>query len=286
MIRSNTTRADVAAHYDELDPFYRRLWGEHVHHGLWETGRETPLEAVAKLSRMVAARAAIRAGDRVCDVGCGYGATARLLAAEFGAQVTGITVSEKQHAAAAAAGGAEFVLGDWLENVFPDAGFDAAIAIESTEHLPDVAKGIREMARVLMPGGRLVICAWMAGPSPRAWQRRHLLEPVCREGRLVGMGDEADYRAWIADAGLELRRVEDLSRQVRRTWPLCIRRTAAGFFRDAGLRRYLLDDHRRNRVFARTLVRIWLAYLAGALRYAVFTAVKPDGSAGTPRRLG
>ncbi|MCW1924596.1 methyltransferase domain-containing protein [Luteolibacter arcticus] len=279
MIHTDTTGADVASHYDELDPFYRRLWGEHVHHGLWETGRESPLEAVAQLSRHVAIRAEIKAGQRVCDVGCGYGATARLLAADYGARVTGITISPKQHAAAASAGGAEFVLGDWLENDFPTASLDAVIAIESTEHLPDVARGIAEMARVLVPGGRLVICAWMAGPAPRAWERRQLLEPICREGRLIGMGNEADYRRWLADAGLELQTVEDISRKVRRTWPICIRRTISAFFRDAELRRYLLDDHERNRIFAVTLVRIWIAYLTGALHYTVFTAMKPAGSA-------
>jgi len=32
--------ADVARHYDEVDPFYRELWGEHLHHGLWLTGDE------------------------------------------------------------------------------------------------------------------------------------------------------------------------------------------------------------------------------------------------------
>lgn len=275
MIHTDTTGDDVAAHYDELDPFYRSLWGEHVHHGLWETGRESPLEAVATLSRFVARRAELENGDRVCDVGCGYGATARLLGSEYGAQVTGITISPKQHAAAAAAGGAAFVLGDWLENDFPNESFDAVIAIESTEHLPDVAKGIHEMARVLIPGGRLVICAWMAGPSPREWERRHLLEPICREGRLVGMGNEEDYRRWIAGAGLELQSTDDLSRQVRRTWPICIRRTIGALFRDPELRRFLLDDHERNRVFAITLMRIWIAYLTGALRYTVFTASKP-----------
>ncbi|MBW8754357.1 MAG: SAM-dependent methyltransferase, partial [Sphingomonadales bacterium] len=36
------TAAGVALHYDELDPAYRRIWGEHVHHGYWLTGRETP----------------------------------------------------------------------------------------------------------------------------------------------------------------------------------------------------------------------------------------------------
>ena len=32
----------VASHYDELDRFYRDIWGEHVHHGLWLRGEETP----------------------------------------------------------------------------------------------------------------------------------------------------------------------------------------------------------------------------------------------------
>ncbi|MCW1885853.1 methyltransferase domain-containing protein [Luteolibacter flavescens] len=277
MAPTDETGGDVASHYDELDPVYRSLWGEHVHHGLWETGSESPLEAVAKLSRHVATRAAIKAGDRVCDVGCGYGATARMIAAEYGAQVTGITISPKQHAAAAATAGhgTDFVLGDWMRNDFPCGSFDVVIAIESTEHLPDVARGIAEMARVLVPGGRVVISAWMASSAPREWQRRHLLDPVRREGRLSGMGAEEDYQRWIADAGLELRSAEDLSKKVRRTWPATIRQTIAGFFRDAGLRRYLLKDHPRNLAFALTLLRVWLAYLTGAMRYVVFTAEKP-----------
>ena len=276
MISAATTGEAVASHYDELDPYYRSLWGQHVHHGLWESGRESPQEAAVGLSHLVAKRARIREGVRVCDVGCGYGATARLLASEYGARVTGITVSRKQYEEAVdrSDGNPDFVLRDWMENDFPAETFDAVIAIESTEHLPDVAHGIREMSRVLLPGGRLVICAWMAGPHPAAWQVRHLLEPICREGCLVGMGDAEDYHRWIAEAGLSMETVEDLSRQVRRTWPICIRRTFAGFFTDPSLRRYLLGNVGRNRIFAVTLVRIWIAYLTGAMRYVVFTATQ------------
>lgn len=36
--------AGVAGHYDALDVFYRDLWGERLHHGLWLTGRETPAQ--------------------------------------------------------------------------------------------------------------------------------------------------------------------------------------------------------------------------------------------------
>ncbi|QJE95478.1 SAM-dependent methyltransferase [Luteolibacter luteus] len=277
MISAATTGEAVASHYDELDPFYRSLWGEHVHHGLWESGRESSVEAVTALSRRVALRAEIKPGQRVCDVGCGYGGTARLLAREYGAEVIGITVSRKQYEGALSEGGENprFLLGDWMENDLPAESFDAVIAIESTEHLPDVAQGIREMARVLVPGGRLAICAWMAGPAPKKWERRHLLEPICREGCLVGMGNEADYQKWIADAGLSLTGSENLSNKVRRTWPTCIWRTMVSFFEDEETRRFLLDDHERNRVFALTLMRIWMAYLTGAMQYVIFSAEKP-----------
>src|ERR1700723_2703420 len=78
------TTASVAAHYDELDGFYREIWGEHVHHGYWETGRETATEAVVSLIELLADRLRLTSGLRVCDIGCGYGATARYLAAKHG----------------------------------------------------------------------------------------------------------------------------------------------------------------------------------------------------------
>ncbi len=49
----------VARHYDALDELYRRVWGEHVHHGLWRTGKESPTEAVEQLVELVAAEAGI-----------------------------------------------------------------------------------------------------------------------------------------------------------------------------------------------------------------------------------
>src|SRR5690348_14098488 len=87
---------DVAAHYDDLDRFYRTVWGEHVHHGLWHKGDESPEEAAAALTRHVGDRLALRRGVRVCDIGCGYGASARLLESRHGVRVTGFTVSAAQ----------------------------------------------------------------------------------------------------------------------------------------------------------------------------------------------
>jgi tocopherol O-methyltransferase len=53
---SKQAPGDVAAHYDTLDQFYREIWGEHVHHGYWRTGHETPEDAAAALVELVADR--------------------------------------------------------------------------------------------------------------------------------------------------------------------------------------------------------------------------------------
>lgn len=272
------TLPDVARHYDDLDRFYRELWGEHVHHGLWLTGDETPEEAVVALTRLVCERAGVHAGQRVCDVGCGYGATARQLVRTCGAEVTAITLSAVQHAYAVrvdpSTHNPHYLLGDWLANTLPDASFDAVVAIESTEHMADKAACVAQMARVLRPGGRLVICAWLARDDATPAQVRWLLEPICREGRLPGMGSEAEYRALLAAAGLVVERAEEVSAQVRRTWPIVLRRLAAGILRHPSYRRYLMSASRRERVFAITVMRIWAAYAVGAMRYVILSARK------------
>jgi tocopherol O-methyltransferase len=261
----------VADHYDELDPFYREVWGEHVHHGLWRSGRETRGEAVRALSLAVADRLAIGEGHRLVDIGCGYGATARLLATRFGAEVTGFTVARAQAEHAAPADGVTILHRDWLANGLADGGFDGAYAIESSEHMTDKPRFFAEAWRVLRPGGRLVVCAWLAAERPRAWEVRHLLEPICCEGRLPSMGSESDYRAMAAAAGFATIGFSDVSGQVRRTWDIIIADVARRLVTSACYRRFLRDARANNRIFVATLPRLALAYRMGAMRYAIFT---------------
>jgi tocopherol O-methyltransferase len=272
--------AEVAGHYDDLDWAYREIWGEHLHHGLWVTGRETVGQAVRALADRVADAAAIGRGDSVCDVGCGYGATARHLRRTRGARVTGITLSALQHREAQRLGagldGVVVRLGDWLDNGLPSASFDSAIAIESTEHMADKERCFAEARRVLRPGGRFAVAAWLAADRPRRWEVRHLLEPICAEGRLPGLGSAADYRRLLETAGLALCEEQDLTPGVKRTWSICIRRTLVRAVRDHRLRAYLLAPagRSRNRDFLPALFRIRLAYETGAMRYGLFAAVR------------
>ena len=278
MITAAVTQGEVARHYDDLDRFYRRIWGEHVHHGFWGRGARSPAKAAEHLVDLVAERLALRPGEDVCDIGCGYGATARRLAAQHDVRVTGVTLSAAQLAAAAPGATPDnprLLLLDWLANPFPDGAFDAAVAIESSEHMPDLARFYAEAARTLRPGGRFVLCAWLAAEQPRAWARRLLLEPICREGRLAQLATAAEHRARLERAGFRVRAVVDISRDVARTWTICAARAAALIATDRDARRFVLAPGEPNRVFVLTLARLRLAYAVGALRYAVITAEKP-----------
>lgn len=273
MISAEVTREAVASHYDELDHFYRDVWGDHVHHGLWLRGNETREEAVQQLVDLVARELRLTPGMRVCDIGCGYGATARELAMR-GAEVTGITISPAQFAVAQEEGRAHFLLGDWLTNDLPNESFDAAYAIESSEHMPDIRRFFTQANRVLRTGGRLVVCAWLSADNPSPTQKSWLLEPICREGRMPIMGTVADYRSLGAEAGFKMEHFEDVTKAVARTWPAIVRRLIGKLLSDPAYLKFLFRRHAHNRIFALTIFRIWIAYRVGAMRYGVFTLVK------------
>ena len=279
MIISSAGIADldaVAAHYDELDDLYRDLWGTSLHHGYWISGNESPEQAVANLTRLVAEHARIHPDEHVCDLGCGYGAVALMLNREYRARVSGITISRAQfrYAAAAAAGNCavEFFHRNAMHSGFASESFDAAIAIESSEHMPDKARFFAEAHRLLRPGARFVVVAWLTRDRPGPRESKHLLEPICREGRLPGMASGAEYRSMLEHAGFRDLTILDLTERVKKTWSVCALRLARRFVVDPALRRRLRDPLFTNRSFAKSIFRIRLAYETGAMRYGLFAA--------------
>lgn len=270
----------VARHYDLLDPWYRGLWGEHLHHGLWET-REEPLEtAVRRLAELAARHAGAGPAVRVLDLGCGYGGTSRLLAAEYGARVTGVTLSPVQYARAVAStsdGNPAFLLADWLPDGagLPDAAFDAVVAIESFSHMADADRALAEIHRVLRPGGRLVVLDWLAGPRPRGLVRRALLGPIARDALVPGLRSAHATRSLLARAGFSVIEAEDLSRQVRPTWGTGLTRVGRRALTDPGTRAMLRDRAAPARSFVGAMARIAMGFRTGAFRYGLVTAERP-----------
>ena len=267
----------MSDHFDPLHRWYRSIWGDHLHHGLWLAGTETLAEAKRNLVIEVACLARIREGTRVCDVGCGYGGTSCMLADEFKSRVTGITDSKEQFKflEETTSDNPGFRLENWLENRLTNESFDVVLAIETTPHFCDPRHGIAEMGRVLVQGGRLVISTWIADDSPSWFARRMLLEPIRRAGAMPGLACEEKHIGWLRDAGLEVVSSRRIGAEVKRTWSLCFLDALMAWRRDRDLRRETLRHPLRAMSLALSLLRIWLAYQLSVLDYGLFVAVKP-----------
>lgn len=167
-------------------------WGK----GCYErTARQ--LEPVAEA---VVAAAAPGAGERVLDVACGTG-NAALLAGARGADVVAVDLAERlvvvaRERAAGAGIRAEFIVGDAHALPLADASFDIVLSVFGLTVAADPAKAIGEVARVLRPGGRAFVTAWLPSGPMHAMLRAF--------GRVVaevsGTPSPERFAWWQADA--------------------------------------------------------------------------------------
>src|SRR5579859_1009243 len=173
---------EIIRHYDELSPYYKDLWGVHIHHGYWNTGKETKEEAQEQLIRELISRAEIRRGARILDVGCGLGGTAIYLNKALGASVTGITISPTQIAigsnlARHCGADVRLVLMD-AETIEMNDRFDIVWSVEAISHLNEKRNFFHSLARLLDSGGKLVIADWFRSNTATEAQESKFLQPI------------------------------------------------------------------------------------------------------------
>lgn len=174
--------------------------------------RELAFEAVAEV-----------APRRVLEVGGGPGELAARITAELGCEIVMVDSSERM-VELARARGVDALVGDVQELPFEDESFDCAVAAWMLFHVPDLDRGLAELARVLGPGGRLVAvtnaehhlrelrelagsAAW-AQPFSREngepMLRRHFAKLERRDADgWVTIEDDASVRAYVGSLGRE-----------------------------------------------------------------------------------
>lgn len=173
-------------------------------------------------SRELINRAKVWKGDRVLDLCCGTGIVACRIAGS-GATVTGIDLDASRLAKARERAASEGVNVKWIEGTaealpFREPAFDLVTCQQGLQFVTDRTRAVREIKRVLVPGGRAVLACWLPieqqGPIA-------IIDDVCakhtgkRHEHPYSFGDEVALRKLLTDAKFFAIAIDTVTRQVR-----------------------------------------------------------------------
>jgi sarcosine/dimethylglycine N-methyltransferase len=191
---------------DDADAFYYNVWGgEDIHIGLYRcAGERIAIASERTVSTMAARLHRLDAQSHVVDLGAGYGGAARWLAARTGCRVTCVNLSETQNArnralneAAGLAKRIEVLDASFEDVPCPTDGFDVVWSQDSILHSGERARVLREIDRLLKPGGEVIFTDPMqADDCPDG-----VLAPVLERIHLDSLGSIAFYRQQALELG-------------------------------------------------------------------------------------
>ncbi|MDP3890435.1 class I SAM-dependent methyltransferase [Nocardioides sp.] len=277
----------IGHHYDVSNRFYELVLGPSMTYtcALFPTADATLEEAQDAKYDLICRKLDLQPGQRLLDVGCGWGGMVRFAAREYGVRALGVTLSLEQAEWAKAAIDREG-LGDLAEVRHLDyrdvveSGFDAVSSIGLTEHI-----GVRNypgyfahLAQRLRPEGRLLNHC-ITRPHNRHQETGAFIDRyIFPDGELTGSGRIITA---AQDAGLEVQHAENLRPHYAMT--------LAGWCRN-------LAEHWDECVaeVGEGTARVWGIYLAGSrigferneiqLHHVLATKTTPAGASGYPLR--
>jgi len=236
-----TAPADTSQHY-ELDPRVFELFLDPMCKyscGRYESPTDSLADAQVRKLHWVAERLGLRGGERLLDIGCGWGALALFMAREYGCQVVGISPAAPQHGfiarRAAEYGVAHLVdirAGYFETTEFADERFDAVTMLGSIVHMPDLDGVYRKVRSLLAPRGRVYV-------SESCFRNADMHDRFNDDGgtsfvrdAIYGAGEMRPLSSFVRaaeDAGLSIASVDDLTDDYRLTidaWRANVRRNA------------------------------------------------------------
>jgi cyclopropane-fatty-acyl-phospholipid synthase len=249
----------VTYHYDVSNDFFALFLDESMTYScaIWSRGAKTLEEAQETKRELVCTKLALKEGERVLDVGCGWGSWVVHAAQRYGVHATGITLSKPQ-AEGARKRAQEAGVADRVDIRVMDyrelAGerYDAIASIGMVEHVGEsnIDAYAATLARLLEPGGRLLnhgISRLRHGePEAGPFTQRY----VFPDGEPLHL---SRMQAALEHNGFETRHVEGFRMdyaQTLREW----------------LRRLEANEAEARRIAGPERMRVWAVYLRGARR--------------------
>lgn len=260
---AHTRESDSEAiqyHYDVSNEFYAQWLGEGMVYscGYFENGDETLDEAQLKKIDHILTKIQLQPGQRLLDIGCGWGALVLRAAQKFGAHCVGVTLSKNQHELArerVRAAGLEDRIDIRLQDYrdVKDGPFDRITSVGMFEHvgLDNLAGYFAHIRSLLKPGG-WAMNHGITSTDPNDGETRHggghfIDRYVFPRGELPHI---STVLRTMQEGGLEAFDIESLRRHYMRTTQLW----SEAFEARAAQIRPLVDEKKW---------RIWRVYLAG-----------------------
>jgi ubiquinone/menaquinone biosynthesis C-methylase UbiE len=160
------------------DSHIAQVFQRHLHWGYFarpvegEVSDETFLVGAEAMTERVCAAAGVRDGQRILEVGCGFGGTiAHMNERLSSCEIVGLNIDERQVkrarelVTARPTNRVQFVVGDACAIPFEDASFAVVMAVECIFHFPSRRKFLSEARRVLRPGGKLMVSDFIVNAS-------------------------------------------------------------------------------------------------------------------------
>jgi cyclopropane fatty-acyl-phospholipid synthase-like methyltransferase len=279
MPRTNE-KSKIIEHYDLVSPYYRSLWGEHLHHGYWIRGDESKETAQLQLIEHLARCANVQPGWEVLDIGCGFGASSLYLARQYGASATGITISQVQlemanRAARDSAANAQFLLMD-AEAMQFDERFDLLWSVESISHYQNIERFFASAAKFLKPGGTFALTDWFKRENLSPAENRKYIAPI-EEGMFVELQTMSDYARHLTSSGLQIVRQEALTSHCAKTWDLCL-----DIIKEKSFWALAAQHGPHFVTYLKTFQAMRAGFASGSFVYGLFVAVAPAAAGLSP----
>lgn len=282
--------AAISHHYDVSNDFYRLVLGPTLTYSCayFASPDSTLEEAQTDKHELICRKLRLRPGDRLLDVGCGWGTLAIHAASRHGVNAVGVTLSKRQ-AELAAKRAADAGVADRVEirvqdeRDVDDGPYDAIASVGMFEHVgrSRLAEYFAHLRDLVRPQGRVLNHGISRPAGRRAWFRRRSFidRYVFPDGELHEVG--AVVRV-MQRSGLEVRDLESL----REHYALTLRRWVANL-EASGDRAAALAGEGRYRVWRLYMAASARMFEAGRVEIYQIVAVRSDGgSSGLPLRRG